>query len=679
MSRIDDVRTIAMALPYRLRRAADARSRPCFSRAALVTLDVFDTALLRSVAQPDDVFSLIALRVRTRTGQDLDIDAFKRARRSAEHRSREIARLAGRYEVTLREIYAGFGDAYEPALLEALRHEEVAAEADVCFANPDILSLHQALQAVGTRVAFVSDTYLDTDTVTSMLAARGYSGTLEVHVSSAYGIAKGEGGLFGELARILALEPASIWHIGDNPWADVVQARRFGWNGLWYRPRLRRSRPVVDRSLPAEQRIMRSLLQGVPASLGASTTWGAIGQQVAGPVYLGFAQWLHQQMAVFQPDRLLFCARDGRIVKAAYDRLPPLVEAPPPTTYFMVSRRSIVLPAIERIGPEELQFLAGNFTSLPVHEFLSRIGLSPEHCASVVAAHGLDLLTTIDNDEKQAALRAVLMELEPEILAVAHRERVLFERYLAQEGALAGRLAIIDIGWHGSLQKAFVEILQRMGRSADVGGFYFGTNPRVTTTPVLANATLGWFVNAGEPFERFHITKSQWAILELLFTAPHGSVLGYEQAADGHIEAILQPQGSTVTAGYSSAAGRIQEAALAFIDRYIAAFGGLPPIPIDIPSVLPSLQRLLFSPTPREATDIGDLFQVDGFGATERGQHIAKAPSLLDLLTAPKRHLSGYQQAPWRRGYLVRLFGSTAVAGYAIAAVKLVRPSFRSE
>jgi hypothetical protein len=89
-------RRAACVLPWRVRDRDAILRRLGFSDASLVTLDVFDTALVRSVAQPVDAFWLAAWRLQRRRSGDnmpLDIEAIcARADRGRTCRARAGAR-----------------------------------------------------------------------------------------------------------------------------------------------------------------------------------------------------------------------------------------------------------------------------------------------------------------------------------------------------------------------------------------------------------------------------------------------------------------------------------------------------------------------------------------------------------------------------------------------------------
>ena len=675
-------RTVAV-LPHRISDRHDALRAPRLAGADLVTLDVFDTALLRGVARPIDVFWLTAWRLKQRTGAAVDIDDIAHARIEAERAAREQAREAGRHEVTLAEIYQLH--ACDPALRPALLEEELATERDVCYANPDILALYASLRARGTAVAFISDTYLPAVIVTDLLVNAGYSGADRIFASSTYGLSKAHGSLYGVVAAATGADPRRIWHIGDNPAADTERARAAGWNALWYRPRLAGT-PTTLPTETGEARIVASLLAGIPASLRAahpprqaqSCVWRDIGIDVAGPIYLGFAQFVATRARQDKLARMAFCARDGRIIREVYQRLQKTSPDLPPSCYLLVSRRALVFPMLEQIGAAELDFLTAQFASLRVDEVLSRIGIDAKDYVQEIARAALTPDGLIESSRDMQALHRLLQDLAPAILLRAARERVQLIAYLRQECCFdTPSLGFVDVGWQGSLQKAAAQLFALQGHAMRLHGLYFGTNPNIRAIGEAAGAATGWFVDAGTPADRYHLTRTQWAVLELLFTALHGSVLGYETSGTGHVEAVLDEGPAGEIPDYERAAGAIQAAALSWVDRYIAAFGGVPPARIDAALVAPRLERLVLAPTLAEACAIGDLFHVDGLGATRTGQHIARPPQG-GWMKWPAPLVQGYRRASWRRGYLVRACGGTHFANAAIGAITLLRPGFKS-
>src|SRR5258708_20924590 len=118
-------------LQRRIRNLSDLKRFRGFSSAKLVSFDVFDTALLRSVAQPADAVALTAWRGEQRLACGIEMRTLFAARTEAEIQARRFARVAGREEVTLDEIYARLPSSLSQ-ISPALRAEELATERDIC-------------------------------------------------------------------------------------------------------------------------------------------------------------------------------------------------------------------------------------------------------------------------------------------------------------------------------------------------------------------------------------------------------------------------------------------------------------------------------------------------------------------------------------------------------------------
>jgi predicted HAD superfamily hydrolase len=680
--RIQRVYLLPWLLQRRIRKGKDLKRFSGIRSAKVVTFDIFDTALLRSVAQPADALALAAWRAERRFGYGIGMRALLDARRKAGKQARLNAQAEGREEVTLDEIYTRL-PGLPPDICSGLRDEELATERDVCYANPTILGIYRDMIASGTSVAFISDTALPTTFLENLLFEKGYTGPHKVFLSSAFGTSKALGKLFPLVASRLGVQPSEIWHIGDNARSDVVQAHRAGVHGLWYRPKL--SRPTHrkrEKAARDERGIARSLMAGIPQLLSAGSsatdsTWRDIGFTVAGPLYLGFTQWLIGELAKFAPDRIYFCSRDGRIVLRVYQMLGKFYPAAPPSIYLMVSRRSLRFPTLERLDDLALDMLCGNHNRLwmPVEIYLTRVGLDPEDCHAAMLENGLPSGTLIHGAEKRGKLRSLFQDLENQILRVARRERVVLVRYLEQEKCFdTQKLALCDIGWMGSLQMALGWVLKSERRSAQVSGYYLGTSDGVRQLAGTGGAAAGWLIDAGTPGDRCRILYSGSSIAELLFTANHGSVRGYRDD-EGTVTPIIENLG--IEATYVAAADAIQGAGLEFVDRYVKAFGDLPPVDLDRGDVFPALARLINRPTLLEAKTIGDLTPLNGFGNALLGQPIAQPPSVWQSVFKPSRTLARFRQAPWRLGFLVRFFRIPRVASAAMTILQS-RARFRS-
>ncbi len=201
---------------------------------------------------------------------------------------------------------------------------------------------------------------------------------------------------------------------------------------------------------------------------------------------------------------------------------------PPPNNYIWASRRCLNMAMIERIDDTALDFLTSGVQLLRPADYLRRIAIDPDEpgVASLLAESGLAPDRPIRREDKPA-LRALLRAAGPWILRRAATEREPLLDHLDDVGLYDGPALVVDLGWHGSLQRSLI----RLGRNAkkervDIQGAYLGTmgdSPReVDGTPVRLS---GWLFEYGEPSEVLLTTVYQSVeVVELLFSAPHDGI-----------------------------------------------------------------------------------------------------------------------------------------------------------
>lgn len=179
-----------------------------------MSFDIFDTLLLRRDTTPESVMGAVAEQIKA------DAKEFISKRKEAECQARLSAHGG---EVTLDDIYSYLRKDY-PTVNPVM---EIEAELDACAANDRVLPLFE--WALANRcVVLTSDMYLDSATITSMLAKAGITGYEKVFVSNECGCDKRSCGLFRHVAKDLGVDTSDIAHIGDSLKADILGARKAG-------------------------------------------------------------------------------------------------------------------------------------------------------------------------------------------------------------------------------------------------------------------------------------------------------------------------------------------------------------------------------------------------------------------------------------------------------------------
>jgi predicted HAD superfamily hydrolase len=630
----------AVGPPLPVAAGAEHRLAPFLSRFDALSLDVFDTAVLRRVARPVDVFDWVArdFAVRHPGAEALD---WKTLRIDAETRARARARVHGRGEVTLDDIYDAVYElsAEQRAELRAL---EIAAELRLCVAHPTVARLYREARRRGLPVVFVSDMYLPQEVVEEILRACGYDDHAGLFLSSSLGITKADGDLFAKVAGTLGVEPHRILHVGDDRESDVSVARRQGFVAV-HEPR-----PPKVASPDPWSSVHRALQRERRLSVD-DDFWSRIGYERAGLLYLGFVSWVREQALRRGCDRIWFLARDGFVLREVHQRLTRRLGDGPPASYVYASRRALNLPAMTSLGEAELDFLTGGYTPLRVCDFLARVGLDAREHERQIAAAGLRADERTGSQER-GRVRALFRSLEPELLAGARAEREVAIDYLREQGLFSSRkIAVVDLGWHGTLQRSLARLAAEAGAPTTFAGLYLGTFARARQ--VAQGLELdGYLCSFGAPARFDDAIQACCEIWEFLHAAPHGSVIRWHRTPRG-IEPVLAPDDASVEE--RAAVEALQRAALDYIDDALEVLGDRA-VSIAPETAAGPVEELVLHPTREQAVRFGDLRHGEGFGGVVELRALVPPPSWKARAGAPRVLRQEFDHAYWKQGYLGR-------------------------
>lgn len=184
-------------------------------KADVVSFDIFDTLLMRKVCSPVDVFKMVAQKA---VEKGMELPHFYRVRREA-----ELAVLGAPLAVIYQKIQQAFHlSTEETAELMAL---EIACETEVLVSRPYSKALFDFSIKNKKSVVIVSDMYLPSSVLKTLLRQNGYERVPKIYVSCEHGCTKTEG-LF---AKVQADYPQqTLVHIGDDYEADYLASQKIG-------------------------------------------------------------------------------------------------------------------------------------------------------------------------------------------------------------------------------------------------------------------------------------------------------------------------------------------------------------------------------------------------------------------------------------------------------------------
>ena len=598
-----------------------------------LSLDVFDTVLLRRVARPVDAFGVLGAQL-VEDGQVrafVTPHLFAEVREAAERRARTVKTERGAFpEVTLDEIYAVLPDEMLATDRSALIDAELAVEEALVFPDVDVVELLTSARDAGIPVVFTSETYFSAAQVGRLLGAAGVDARGEsIFTSSDQGCGKASG-LFDVVLERIGVDASRVLHLGDHEEADVEAARASGLQAV-LRP-LRT--PEFDEVLGREDDVLEgrgaveveacergdgglTALRARFDSAGAPTDVDAavaghwvVGASVLGPVFAGFSDWLVERTHELGVHRLSCLMREGTLlaplVADAAAARGVAVEAAP----LWLSRHVCARAALIECDYGELRIFADRAVPPTVAELAQSLGLAPAELGDL-AAHSRSRLD--DAELREAVLGRISGDpgLRGRVLdeAATLRTRVIEMLERSRHPDDRG-ITLVDLGWHATTQRMLVRALRAAGSALPVDGLYLMTTGRLVDASLDGVAADAYLVRAGEPPTSCTTIVRSPEVLEQASSGPEGSVVGIDDA------------GAPVLAANALPGAQLAEAAAtrSGIEAFVARWRRLDPPAGSLSTDAATarlraiLTRFIGRPTHLEARLFGGWLHDDNFG-----------------------------------------------------------------
>ncbi|WP_226893705.1 HAD-IA family hydrolase [Nisaea sediminum] len=229
-------------------------------RIALLSIDIFDTALLRGQRSELARFRSAAERFhRTVFGtggkSDFSIDDALLARITA---ARAAYSMNGSKSEGGDPTFSQIAKTVctllrRPELTRSYIESELASEIADVQVNPLLEAIRRRFPAL--RTVFLTDTYLESPQVRKIFSAAHGKTRRPAILSSADGFgSKAAGTLFAHAERTFGAPPAHALHIGDNLETDYLSPKRRGWQALHV--------PLPARELAARRTSFEKIIRG---------------------------------------------------------------------------------------------------------------------------------------------------------------------------------------------------------------------------------------------------------------------------------------------------------------------------------------------------------------------------------------------------------------------------------
>lgn len=219
----------------------------------------------------------------------------------------------------------------------------------------------------------------------------------------------------------------------------------------------------------------------------------------------------------------------------------------------------------------------------------------------------------------------------------------------------SGNIALIDIGYNGTIQREILNIKEKINSSVEIYGYYFATK-NFDYEVMKGNA---YIINNNKPKKNKDIIYISTALLEVFLLSPNGSVIGYSKRNANITPIYGQNDYSKLTI---DSVEIIHKAIIQCCKRIFAVYKNNNYIEIDQQIGIDRLYKVLKEPTIIQAKILGE-FTISDNNTADNIKFIAKRCENKKNI---KKVLSEFKESYWKIGYIKRNF---KIQGYYIYKV----------
>jgi len=419
----------------------------------------------------------------------------------------------------------------------------------------------ESVRKAGASVAFVSDMYLDSVFLRSLLEREKLilpGDRLLVSVECK--ASKASGSIWSKVLEDLNTVPDNILHHGDNPHGDVISPRQAGLRAKRLGTAETSRWEAWDRGHGPED-IRRfgglaALSRMARAGLAEPDDyWISLGAGVLGPLLAGFAQWVLDRAKRDEIGSLWFLSRDGWLLREAAR----LFEEPnsPKLEYLCCGRRQLFFATSGEVGTN-INDLFGGSRLVSLELIGSRLAFDQQDLLELQRESGLEDIGISEKLDESARSKIGGILVRPEWEGRIHERRRKagepIRCYLKQmAGRAADRIAVVDVGWRGSSQDLLGDALIRL---QSLSGYYLG----LAGEGPASSGKQAWLYNRPANSGNLALDRHQ-RLFEVLLGGSTGPLQGYQEVESEWLPVFAEKEKGEYAPGREG----MQEAALAFV------------------------------------------------------------------------------------------------------------------
>ena len=460
-------------------------------------------------------------------------------------------------------LSAIFAEESDDAFFDRVADYEVAMENSMLVPRGEFIDWLKELQQQGKKVLIVSDIYLPAIYLKRFVEHAGFLDlVLDVVSSADTFLAKASGKAFPLIQEKYDLDPKSWLHVGDNPHSDGLRPLEFGIQALVLHDASEKRRKSVIRRLVNYSdgrpfwrgRALQQLMQPLEYENVERDTLYIEGYSFLGPMIGAFVQSIAERSLELNIGKVFFLSREGWTFKKYWEQSVPRIfpgKRLPETEYLYVSRMALAGASCAYKG---LSQTSADIVFLPsgnsdFHDVCRIFSLDHEPFAPHLARHQLTAETVLSHlhDGYKQENRVRFSELieddafQEEVKRQTRPANDALQLYLEDAGFYDHPdVALVDIGWLGTIQRFFYEAISHRQDAPRCHGMLFAATRGIPFPTTVDNHIEGVIYDK----HRFDFAASSILYARDLFEeacrAPHPTLNGYGLKDDGGYELIFR-------------------------------------------------------------------------------------------------------------------------------------------
>ncbi|WP_157733887.1 HAD-IA family hydrolase [Cytobacillus kochii] len=657
-----------------------------YQQVDVISFDIFDTLLCRSLFKPEDLFLLMQKKLEERSdfsGLPLHIrKTFPQLRVGVERqirRERDQLIKNGENvieEISIREVYTLMMERFEGDIsyVNKLILLEQDMEHSVLYPRPIGKYLFEEALKLGKTIIIVSDFIHDELFVTEALQNSGYIGYDKLFVSSTVGKKKHSGDLFNYVANELNINLDRVLHIGDNKIGDFQKAIDAGWTAVKISStrekiidilRQRKLSPaIVDNSfflrttfsLFGEENYPVKVIEDVKKLESVSKdrelveSGSEFGYLALGPILYSFAEWIIEKALEEKAESIIFFARDCYLPFEIVKKILKEKDIQSNFKIHYIAASRIGLMGLNIYKPEDffdvrIDDFARNNTLSSLLE--RRFGLNIDEIdKSILTKWNIENTDMNVGKMTPAAIYGVVYDYARDdwynISEKFESKRMLFKKYLEREGVnLDKKTLAVDFGYKGSTHK----MLNGLFTKGLTPAFFMTYANEFGQDPINGSNSY-FFKNLNPLNKQVSVMLNHNLIMETLINEPVGTFIGIEEF-NHELTIVREKLGSST---HISKINDIHRGVLKFADNWLRFHKLNNNISLEMNSADYILTEILRKPTLHEASLLEGLLFDNSFGGHD-----------VKYLLSPNKNAKE-NNSLWKEGYSVTQKGLKEIA-----------------